>query len=106
MNNSQTTSRRSFIKLAAASTVAASASQHILAAEPSSQDRPISANDKIRIATIGIGDRASAIAQLRRHEPAVITMDLGLPPAPDDPSEGMLLLPERPPEAATEREAA
>ena len=44
--------------------------------------------------TVVAGDRPSAIAQLRRHEPAVITMDLGLPPAPDDPSEGMLLLQE------------
>ena len=34
-------------------------------------------------------DRASAIAQIRRVEPAVITMDLGLPPAPDDPSRGL-----------------
>ena len=39
-------------------------------------------------------DRESALAQLRRHEPAVITIDLGLPPQPDDPSEGFLLLQE------------
>lgn len=39
-------------------------------------------------------DRESAIAQLRRHEPAVVTMDLGLPPAPDDVTEGFLLLAE------------
>lgn len=39
-------------------------------------------------------DRESAIAQLRRHEPAVVTMDLGLPPAPDDVSEGFRLLEE------------
>ncbi len=38
------------------------------------------------------GDRESALAQIRRHEPAVITMDLGLPPAPDDVTEGMALL--------------
>jgi len=37
-------------------------------------------------------DRESAIAQLRRYEPAVVTMDLGLPPAPDDPTEGFRLL--------------
>ncbi len=37
-------------------------------------------------------NREDAIAQLRRHEPAVVTMDLGLPPAPDDVSEGFLLL--------------
>jgi len=37
-------------------------------------------------------DRESAITQLRRFEPAVITMDLGLPPSPDDPMEGFSLL--------------
>ncbi|GAB4169189.1 MAG: PEP-CTERM-box response regulator transcription factor [Rhodocyclaceae bacterium] len=37
-------------------------------------------------------DRESALAQMRRHEPAVVTMDLGLPPAPDDVDEGMKLL--------------
>jgi two-component system NtrC family response regulator len=37
-------------------------------------------------------DRESGIAQLRRYEPAVVTMDLGLPPHPDDPSEGLALL--------------
>jgi two-component system NtrC family response regulator len=39
-------------------------------------------------------DRASALAQIRRHRPAVITMDLGLPPRPNDPSEGLQLLEE------------
>jgi two-component system NtrC family response regulator len=39
-------------------------------------------------------DRASAIVELRRCEPAVVTMDLGLPPNPDDPSEGLRLLEE------------
>ncbi len=42
--------------------------------------------------TIVADDRESAIAQLRRHEPAVVTMDLGLPPAPDDVTEGFQLL--------------
>src|SRR5215471_18500066 len=37
-------------------------------------------------------DRESALAQLRRFEPAVITMDLGLPPVPDDATEGFRLL--------------
>jgi two-component system NtrC family response regulator len=37
-------------------------------------------------------DRESAIVQLRRHEPAVVTMDLGLPPSPDDTIEGFALL--------------
>jgi two-component system NtrC family response regulator len=44
--------------------------------------------------TVVAEDRASAIAQLRRFEPAVVTMDLGLPPAPDDPTEGLKLLEE------------
>jgi two-component system NtrC family response regulator len=44
--------------------------------------------------TIVADDRESAIAQLRRFEPAVVTMDLGLPPRPDDPSEGLALLDE------------
>ncbi|MBI1395614.1 MAG: PEP-CTERM-box response regulator transcription factor [Betaproteobacteria bacterium] len=39
-------------------------------------------------------DRDSAIAQLRRHEPAVVTMDLGLPPTPDDTTTGFALLQE------------
>src|SRR5207237_10777115 len=39
-------------------------------------------------------DRDTAIAQLRRYEPAVVTMDLGLPPRPDDPAEGLKLLEE------------
>ena len=37
-------------------------------------------------------DRESAIAQFRRHEPAVVTMDFGLPPDPDGTSEGFKLL--------------
>ena len=44
--------------------------------------------------SIVAADRESAIAQLRRYEPAVVTMDLGLPPRPDDPSEGLALLEE------------
>jgi len=37
-------------------------------------------------------DAESALAQVRRHEPAVITMDLGLPPDPDGATEGLALL--------------
>ncbi|GJI93489.1 PEP-CTERM-box response regulator transcription factor [Duganella caerulea] len=37
-------------------------------------------------------DRESAMVQLRRHQPAVATMDLGLPPDPDGASEGLALL--------------
>jgi two-component system NtrC family response regulator len=34
-------------------------------------------------------DRTQAVAMARRHEPAVILLDLGLPPDPDGVSEGM-----------------
>jgi two-component system NtrC family response regulator len=37
-------------------------------------------------------DRESALAQVRRYEPAVVTMDLGLPPDPDGASEGLATL--------------
>ncbi len=37
-------------------------------------------------------DRESALAQIRRHEPAVVTMDLGLPPDADGASEGLATL--------------
>ena len=40
------------------------------------------------------GDRESAIAQIRRYEPAVVTMDLGLPPDPDGSTEGLATLQE------------
>lgn len=39
-------------------------------------------------------DRESAIAQLRRHEPKVVTLDLGLPPDPANASEGLKTLEE------------
>ncbi|MDR3212796.1 MAG: PEP-CTERM-box response regulator transcription factor [Azoarcus sp.] len=42
--------------------------------------------------TLVADDRESAITQMRRFEPPVVTMDLGLPPAPDDVSEGFALL--------------
>jgi two-component system NtrC family response regulator len=37
-------------------------------------------------------DREAALAMVRRHEPAVITMDLGLPPDPDGATEGFATL--------------
>ena len=40
------------------------------------------------------GDRESAIEALRLHEPAVVTLDLGLPPDPDGTAEGFLTLSE------------
>ncbi|MEO8753238.1 MAG: PEP-CTERM-box response regulator transcription factor [Casimicrobiaceae bacterium] len=44
--------------------------------------------------TVVAANREAAIVQLRRYEPAVVTMDLGLPPRPDDPTEGLQLLEE------------
>lgn len=37
-------------------------------------------------------DHTSAIAQLRRYEPKVVTLDLGLPPDPANASEGLRIL--------------
>ena len=42
--------------------------------------------------TLPAADRESALTQLRRHAPPVVTMDLGLPPDPDSVSEGFKLL--------------
>jgi two-component system NtrC family response regulator len=39
-------------------------------------------------------NRAEAIEALRLHEPAVVTLDLGLPPDPDGTSEGFATLTE------------
>jgi two-component system NtrC family response regulator len=44
--------------------------------------------------TVVASERESALAQLRRFEPAVVTLDLGLPPSPDDSTEGFRLLEE------------
>ncbi len=40
------------------------------------------------------GDRSEAIGALRRHEPAVVLLDLGLPPDPENASEGLAALDE------------
>ncbi len=40
------------------------------------------------------GDRASALTALRSEEPAVVTLDLGLPPHPDGTTEGFAVLDE------------
>ncbi len=37
-------------------------------------------------------NRESALAQLRRHEPPVVTLDMGLPPDPGGTSEGLAIL--------------
>ncbi|HEX7455164.1 MAG TPA: PEP-CTERM-box response regulator transcription factor [Gallionella sp.] len=42
--------------------------------------------------TLVADDRESALAQIRRHGPPVVTMDLGLPPDADSVSEGFKLL--------------
>ncbi|MEH3086125.1 MAG: PEP-CTERM-box response regulator transcription factor [Xylophilus ampelinus] len=42
--------------------------------------------------SVTAGDREQALDQLRRHRPAVVTMDLGLPPDADGTSEGFRLL--------------
>ena len=39
-----------------------------------------------------VGDRESALAALRSEEPAVVTLDLGLPPDPDGTTEGFAVL--------------
>jgi two-component system, NtrC family, response regulator len=43
---------------------------------------------------IGASNRAQAIEALRMHEPAVVTLDLGLPPDPDGAEEGFAALEE------------
>ena len=45
-----------------------------------------------RFESVVANDRESALAQMRRHAPAVVTMDLGLPPDADSVSEGFRLL--------------
>lgn len=42
--------------------------------------------------TLAAGDRESALTHIHRHCPAVVTMDLGLPPEADSVSEGFRLL--------------
>ena len=43
---------------------------------------------------VAAGDRAAAVEALRAHEPAVVTLDLGLPPDPDGVEEGFATLQE------------
>ena len=45
-----------------------------------------------RFESVTADDRESALVQFRRHAPAVVTMDLGLPPDADSVSEGFKLL--------------
>jgi len=45
-----------------------------------------------RFECVTASDRESALVAYRRHRPAVVTMDLGLPPDPDGTAEGFRLL--------------
>jgi len=45
-----------------------------------------------RFDCVTASDRESALVAFRRHQPAVVTMDLGLPPDPDSTGEGFKLL--------------
>ena len=45
-----------------------------------------------RFQSVTAKDREEALVQARRHQPTVVTMDLGLPPDPDSVSEGFKLL--------------
>lgn len=60
--------------------------------DPALQKQMCWAFDKFE--TLAAADRESALAQVRRHEPAVATMDLGLPPDPNSVTEGFRLLQE------------
>ncbi len=72
MNNDRT-SRRNFIKLAATGTVAATVSPNVFALEREHeiQDRPVSANDRIRVALIGAGGRGMDITSTAIRVPGV-----------------------------------
>ncbi len=58
--------------------------------DPALQKQMRWAFDKFEICVAD--NREEALAQLRRHQTPVVTMDLGLPPDPDSVSEGFLLL--------------
>lgn len=45
-----------------------------------------------RFESVTASDRETALGAFRRHRPAVVTMDLGLPPDPDGTAEGFRLL--------------
>jgi len=58
--------------------------------DPALQTQMKWALDAYEVAVASNGDEA--MAQMRRLEPAVVTLDLGLPPSPDDPSGGFQAL--------------
>lgn len=70
MNNSHPTSRRNFLRLATAGTLAANATTHVLAA-PVEQEQKVSPNDRIRLATIGIGEMGNGDTQTALRVPGV-----------------------------------
>lgn len=81
MENPKGTSRRNFIKLATATTLVAGASRDVLGSvgtyliEPRQQQaQPASPNDRIQIATIGVGGQGTSDtnAALRRTGPQLI----------------------------------
>jgi two-component system NtrC family response regulator len=60
--------------------------------DPRLQQRLRGALDRYRV--VCADSRETAIAQLRRHEPAVVALDLGLPPQPESGDEGLRALDE------------
>jgi len=60
--------------------------------DPRLQQRLRGALDRYRV--VCADSRETAIAQLRRHEPAVVALDLGLPPKPESGDEGLRALDE------------
>jgi two-component system NtrC family response regulator len=47
-----------------------------------------------RYEVVVAGDRATALEQLRKHQPPVVTLDLGLPPDANGITEGLATLEE------------
>ncbi|HYE64908.1 MAG TPA: Gfo/Idh/MocA family oxidoreductase [Pyrinomonadaceae bacterium] len=75
MDKPQKPSRRRFIKLATATTLAAGASRNIFSStttliSPSQEpSKPVSPNDRIRIATIGMGGQGTSDTKAALHRP-------------------------------------
>jgi predicted dehydrogenase len=72
MNTSEKTSRRNFIKLATATTIVTGASKTILGSgRNQEQAQKVSPNEKIRLATIGIGGQGSGDTTVALRVPGV-----------------------------------
>src|SRR5450432_735509 len=87
MDDPKGTSRRTFIKLATATTLAAGASRDVFGSigthliEPRERQTPTSSpNDRIRIATIGVGGQGTADTNAALHRSA-LPPDTTLPPS-------------------------